>query len=471
MTILDRIIHRASKAAELPTPRLRADPYWEPPSEIRMEKQIALYTKLSWIQIAIKHASQAAAATPYVVREQQGKDLRVVEGHDFLTLLERPNPRQSRFEFLEATFSWRSGAGNCYWWLNRPNAETPPAEIFIIPANKITPVPDGRMGVRGYLYDYGGATPMPLEAWEIVHFKTWNPLDPYIGLSPIDALRIDAMGDIGAQQFNGNFYSRDNAKGAGFLVFKDYIDDERWKRMREDWRDQHGGTQNRRVIQLRGVGDGGAQWIPAQLSQQEMGYLAQRTFTKEQIYDMFAPGLSSILSVNATEANSTAGKDTFLSMCVYPQHVAVSEKIDSDILPAYGENLDGEFEDVRRVDTAQELREQEEYSKSHTLDEIRARWYQDKPIGDERGSKLLAEIKAGGNAAPLPPTEGSIIAAGKALDLRRWRDKAAKAFVAGRALDVPFDPEYLTDDEAMGIRAALKRARTAEDVATIFRGE
>jgi hypothetical protein len=55
-------------------------------------------------------------------------------------------------------------------------------------------------------------------------------------------------------------------------------------------------------------------------------------------------------------------------------------------------------------------------------------------------------------------------AAGKALDRRRWRDKAVKAIVAGRGADVSFDPEYLTDDEAMSVRAALKRASTADDV-------
>jgi hypothetical protein len=196
-----------------------------------------------------------------------------------------------------------------------------------------------------------------------------------------------------------------------------------------------------------------------------MGYLEQRTFTKEQIYDMFAPGLSSILSVNATEANSTAGKDTFLSMCVYPQHIAVSEKIDADVLPAYGDNLDGEFEDVRRVDTAQELREQEAYERTHTIDEVRAKYYGDKPLPP--GARTVGQVPA--PAAPeQPPTEESIAAAGKALDRRRWRDKAAKALVANRPLDVPFDPEFLSDDEAMQIRAGLKRARTAEDVQGVF---
>ena len=470
--MLNRVFARAlrpsAKAEPAPVPgRLRADTQWDPPSEIKAEQQISLYAKLTWVQIAIKIASQTCAATPYNVRQMTaGGDPKPILMHPFLDLLARPNPTQSRFEFLEATFSWRAGAGNCYWWLNRANAEMAPAEIFIIPATKIRPVPDGNMGVKGYLYDYGAAKPMPLEPWEVVHFKTWNPNDRYVGLSPIQALALDAGADLARQRYAMNFYAKDNAKSAGILAFKDFIDEDSWNKLKQDWSEQHGGTKNNRVMRLRGVGSG-VSWIPTQLSQAETQYLEERVFTKEQIYDLFAPGLSSILAVNATEANSTAGKDTFLGMCVYPQHVAVSEKIDSDILPAYGDGLDGEFEDVRRVDTAQELAEQQEYAKYHTVDEVRAKYYGDGPMPAD--ARTVSQGAKPEPLAPMPPTEAQIVEAGKVLDRRRWQAKAIKAMAGGRLADVAFDPDYLSDDEAMTIRAALKRARTAEDVGEVFK--
>lgn len=471
--MLNRILQRATRQPELkaepqPTPgRLRAESFYDPPSDMRQEQQISLYAKLSWIQIAVSISSQTCAATPYSVRSVGRDDPKPIKGHPFLDLLARPNPTQSRFEFLEATFSWRKASGNCYWWLNRPNEETPPAEIWIIPTSKMQPVPDGKMGIKGYLYDYGAAQPMPLEPWEVVHFKTFNPNDRYVGLSPIQSLMLDALGDIASQQYNANFYSKDNAKSAGILAFEDYIEEDNWKRLKDDWSEQHGGTKQNRVMRLRGVGKG-VTWIPTQLTRVELEYLEQRRFTKEQIYDLFAPGLSSILAVNATEANSTAGKDTFLGMCVYPQHVAVSEKIDSDILPSYGEGLDGEFDDVRRVDTAQELMEQAEYAKYHTVDEVRAKYYGDPPLPpDERTATQ------GPKPEPQPmmtPPQEALVQAGKALDLRRWHTKTIKALVAGRSVDVSFDPDYLNDDEAMRIRAGLKRAASAEDLAALFGG-
>jgi len=139
--MLDRILARALsrpsiKAEPAPPPgRLRVESHWDPPSEAKVEKQISLYTKLTWVQIAVSISSQTCAATPYTIAQGE----RDIPDHDFLSLLKRPNPTQSRFEFLEATFSWRKGAGNASWWLNRPDPDMPPAELWIIPATKMQP--------------------------------------------------------------------------------------------------------------------------------------------------------------------------------------------------------------------------------------------------------------------------------------------------------------------------------------------
>jgi hypothetical protein len=232
-------------------------------------------------------------------------------------------------------------------------------------------------------------------------------------------------------------------------------------------------------------GAGGVQWIATQLTQVEIQYLEQRRFTMEEIYARLAPGLASVLAINATEANSTAGKDTFLSMAVYPQTFSIGKKITQKLLPAYGDGLVGAFEDVRRVDTEIELKEQAEYSKTHTVDEIRKKYYQDTPLGDERGTLLPAEIGSGMTdarnpadkpppPAPLqlgaPPAPADALAqAQKRLDRERWERKAINHMAANRPLDLlTFDPDYLSDDEAMPIRAALKAARSADDVRRVF---
>lgn len=489
MTFLDTIRARAAQGmakADSPIPpgRAMANASYERsrlPDLTTAERQANLYANLNWMQVAIGILAQTVATAGFQVKERRGGDLQSVDNHPFELLLAQPNEDQSDFDLIEATVSWRAITGNCYWWLNRMGPDDAPTEIWIIPSYQIEPVPDGQMGVKGYAYDPGDGIKIPLEPWEIVHFKTYNPISRYVGLSAAQALALDSLGDIAAQKYNTGFYAQDNAKPDGILAFADPISDTDWMKLQESAKEQHGGAKAKRMMMLRNVGKGGVEWIQTQLSRMEIQYLEQRAFTKEEIYARMAPGLASVLAVNATEANSTAGKDTFLSMAVYPVTVALGKTITSRIIrPVYGDQFVGVFEDVRRVDTVIELSQQAEYAKTHTIDEIRAKYYQEEKIGDDRGRLLPSEIGKGltdGRAPedkPPPAAFGlpgpddpelALATAGKALDRRRWRDKALKALARGAGADVSFDPEWLSDGETMPIRAALKRARTAGDVA------
>jgi len=473
MSILDNILARttATKAAAPQYPSwLRAgatNETWRIPEMSTAERQAQLYAKLSWLQSAVALVAETAAAATFQVKERRSDGLKDIPNHPFELLLEDPNPNDTQFELLVATFSWLKVTGNCYWWLNRVDENAEPSEIFIIPAHQIQPVPDGRMFLRGYVYDAGDGNAMPLDVHEVCHFKRWNPKSKYVGLSVVEALAIDAAGDIAAQRFNADFYGKDNAKADGILAFKDYIEEGRWNRLRADWSEQHGGTKNKRIMMLRGAGDG-VNWIQTQLTRGDMQYLEQRTFTKEQIYDLVAPGLSSVLAVNATEANSTAGKDTLLSMAIFPLHMSVSHRITKSVLPPYGKRLKGEFEDVRRTDTLVELKQREAFERTHTIDETRAKYDGDGPLPP--GARTVTQGPA---PAPQPttPQPDMLAQAGKALDRQRWQSKAFKSVAGGRGAEVAFDPDYLSEDEAMEIRAALRRARSADDIRAAFKGE
>ncbi len=87
---------------------------------------------------------------------------------------------------------------------------------------------------------------------------------------------------------------------------------------------------------LHGVGDGAIQWVQNTMTAEDAQFLQSRTFTKEEVYGMLAPGLASILAVNATEANAKAGKTTLMEYAIWPMLVMMAQRITSDILPAYG---------------------------------------------------------------------------------------------------------------------------------------
>lgn len=377
---------------------------WEIPLDGGLpESQAELYQKLSWVQIAVAAVAQMAATTALGVQQLTGEEASAVPNHPLELLLKRPNPLDSRYEFMEATFAYKLITGNAYWWLNRTSEDRPPAELWLLPPHKIRPVPDQRMYLRGYVYDAGFGREIALEPWEVVHFRRFHPLSRWQGLSPLEALEMTTKGDLAMQRWNTNYFAKDNAKPAGALAYADPIDDASWGRMKSDIRDQHGGTK-RSLMMLRNVGKGGVSWLNMAMSQKDMEFLAGRTFNKEEIFSLYAPGLSSVLAVNATEANATTGKGTFVEMAVWPQLTSVAEKITNDLLPAYGDNLVVQFDDIRVTDRQLLLSEQAAYERVHTIDEVRAKFYQADPLGDERGNLLIGEIGKGlTNAEPAQP--------------------------------------------------------------------
>lgn len=411
MALLDTIATRLgySKAPPKtppPEPLLQATgagQAWSIPDLSLADAQEELFQRLSWIYGAIMAVATVAASAQLNVLKLSGEKRKDIPNHELEMRLMRPNPLDSRTEIMVKTAAYYDLTGNAYWWLNRRNENAPPAEIWCLPTHQIEPIPDGRMFLKGYKYLPGlGEPERILQPWEIIHFKRFHPRNWFVGLSPIESLATVAMGDLKAQQYNTEFFGKNNAKVPGALVFADDVSDPAWDKLKRDVKDGWGGTQRSGAMMLRGAGKGGVQWVQMALSQTDMEFLGSRTFTKEEIYSIFAPGLASVLAVNATEANARSGKATFIEMAVWPMLVAIAEKVTNNLLPAYGPDLVAEFDDLRVTDRLLELQEQTAFGTVHTVDEIRERYYEDKPLGDERGVLLPAQI---GPATPGPVDE------------------------------------------------------------------
>jgi hypothetical protein len=383
---------------------------WDMPDPGTYENQAKLYTRLSWVYSAVKATAERAALQDFNVKQRSGEDLNDIPNHPFELLLEKPNPKNSQFELMRDTYSYGSINGNAYWWLNKTGAggalheDAEPKEIWVVPSWRVMPVPDENMYIKGYAYDPGpGREMVLLPTWQIVHFSGFNPLNEFVGLSDVEPIGQSAATDIASQEWSYRFF-KGNARLPGILAFKDQINNEiAWERIKNDTAQ---AAEMRNLMLLRGVGDK-VEWLKAAATQEEMQQIALREFTKEEIFSIIAPGLASMLAINATEANSKAGRQTWLDVAIYPRLVAMQQKITTDILPAYGDKLVGEFDDPRQTDRVLELQEQGEFSKTHTIDEIRQEVYQDDPIGDERGELLPAEVGKGltkaDSAANTPP--------------------------------------------------------------------
>lgn len=362
---------------------------WIVPSTDNVEQQARIYLTMSWVQIAVRSVAQTASTIDFeVLKIGPGERVIAVDNHPFEDLLRYPNPWYSQYELFEATFAYRLLTGNAYWYLNRPNEDVCPVEIWVIPPHLITPIVTDGEYVSGYQFTAPDGSVITLPHWQIVHFKTFNPLDPFVGSSPIESVRYDLMGDIAMQRYNANIYGR-NGLPPGILAFADPISDVEFQQIQDDLHQDRD-----RAFVLRGVGAGGVQWLPITARYTDMQYLESRQFTKEEIFNLLAPGLASVLAINATEANAIAGRATFMDLAIRPSLVAVAQKITSDILPVYSSRrIDyiGRFKDVSETDQSLELKQIETASSVMTINEIRQRFFGLDVLPDNRGDLLASD--------------------------------------------------------------------------------
>jgi len=455
---------------------------WAIPDGSQHEVQARLYRQLDWIATAIDVRSETAALTPFDVKRRQSEDSVDIPNHPFELLLQRPNPVQSRAQFLRDYFAWYALTGNVYLYLNVADEDSPPDELWIIPSNLCRPIPDGRSYISHYEVRAGRGPPEKLEPWRVSHLASFNPFNRFIGMSAVESLSLSATADRAEQEWKASFFAKDNAKIPGILAFAQMMNNDAWDLLKREAKDQWGGTKRGGPMFLRGVGTGGVSWLPTAMTQREMQFIADRNFTKEEIWARLAPGLASIVAVNATEANALAGKATLLEYSVWPVLVQAAQKITSDILVRYDPDLVGEFEDVRAANRLLDLEEQQRYEATHTIDEIRNEYYGDDELGDERGGMLPAQISptifTSSTASPAeevqatPQEEAAMplptVEAVRA-ELAAWERFALKRL--GKPRGRAFEPHAIPLLQVARIQAALKEAESVEAIRMLFARE
>lgn len=459
---------------------------WDMPSPTIFATQADMYRLSPILGTAVNILGNDIGTSKINVKRMVREETRDIPNHEFEVLLRNPNPADSGIEFLQYTSSNYLLNGNATWWLNRASQDDVPIEIWTIPFSMITPIPDQRMYIDHYDYFPGNGKPiMRLETYEIVHFRTYNPNNRFVGLSPLESLAVTLQGDLAMRKTNTINYSQHGGAPQSILAFKEFVNEPAWSDIKEEKRN---AAKRNEMMMLRGVGDG-ISWLQRALSNKDMDFIANLKQNMTDIFNRMCPGLISMLSENATEANALAARATYSEKTQWPLMEVIAQKVTSDILPAYGRKLIAIFDDPRVVDKKLKLEEQAAYEKTHTLEEVRKEYYQDDPLGDERDNLLPSQINAntgkptpppvqppqngnqplelqqGTNKNPAMPTDNSTMP--MKAELNRWKRLAIDKF--GKPMK-KWDNIVIPDDMARMIAAKLSACKSIGEVADLFEG-
>jgi len=266
-----------------------------------------------------------------------------------LDLINRVNPSMTKHQLFEYTQSFKDLDGNAYWYLARDKeGKGEIKEIYILKPDKVRIVIDkvNPLKVEGYLFTQPDGQVIPFGPNEILHHKNFDPRGPFPfpskGMGIVEAAAFAIDSDNAARNWNLNFF-KNGARPDGILLTdgESAMDSEEYKRLSEEWQEEHQGEANSHKISIL---SGGMKYQELTRNQKDMDFLAQRTFSRDEILAIFRTPKSIIgITDDVNRANADASVYVFALRTIKPLMQKMVDTLNEFLLPEFGEGLRFEF--------------------------------------------------------------------------------------------------------------------------------
>lgn len=272
-----------------------------------------------------------------VYRETETGKERVLE-HPLAKLFKQPNAQMGMLELLVMTMIYLAIGGNAYW-LKVRSAAGRVVELWVLSDALITPVPGGDKLVSHYEFGGAGANKTDrIETSEIVHFK-WliDPLKPWRGIAPLAAAAREVDTDNEVSRYLYTLLKNDAIPRIALVAPADqFIDDDKYERMRKRWIERYGG-ENRG---MPAVLEGGVDVKQLSLDITQMAFESLHGVPETRIaaalrVPPIVAGLGAGIT-GATFANQTGMDKAFTQRTIVPLWRMVEEELSADMLPEFG---------------------------------------------------------------------------------------------------------------------------------------
>jgi len=302
------------------------------------------YRQNAIVYRCVNEIANGAASIPFCVYQGDIK----LDRHPLISLLNRPNPLQAGVEYFQSLYSYLLLSGNSYALQSDINGV--PRELHVLRPDRIEIEPSNTAIPKSYKYKVGQEVirTYPADpatgASEIKHFKMWNPLDDYLGLSPLMAAAIDVDQHNMIAKHNIALLAN-GARPSGAIVFKPADDagmrtmlsDGQRQQLQSDLHSRFQGVDNAgKPVLLEGDFD----WKEMGMSPRDMDFLSQMNMSAKDIALCF--GIPSQL-IGVPDAQTYANVQEARLALYEETIIPLAKRIESDLnewlAPAFGDDI------------------------------------------------------------------------------------------------------------------------------------
>jgi len=301
-----------------------------------------------WVYRCITELGQAVGSIPWKVVYVEDSGVKVpLSRHPLEKLLNNPNPNQDRSEFFATWIAHLSLAGNAYWektfvvdritGTSRPVVKT----LYHVRPDWIAPIPDPVSFIKGYEFRTRDGKMEKLKPFEITHFRYVDPMNPYVGVSPMSAAARTIEIEDAAVRWNKAILDNYAVPGGILNVPGQGVVAEERKEIQEEIEREFTGENRHRPMILWG----GMTWEQLSLSPKDMEFLEQRKINKYEICSILGVP-PQIIGANEdpTYSNYSVARLSFWEDTIIPLLDWLQTKINGHLAIYWGENIRAEYD-------------------------------------------------------------------------------------------------------------------------------
>jgi HK97 family phage portal protein len=321
-----------------------------------------------WVFAAATLIARNVAKVPLRLYATINGDDQEIWEHPLLELLERVNPLKTPYELWQETIIQLELCGNAYWYL-APNRLGIPGELWPIPPDRMSVVPDAQVLIKGYLYSYQGAT-LAFDRSEIIHLKYPNPNSIYYGMGTLQAATYEYDADLYMKQYSNNLFKNDG-RPTGAITTDQTLDEGTVRKIQAAWKSVYGGVDKAGKI---AVLQGGTKYQQLQMAPNEMDFVNSRKYNRDEILGIFGVPASKLgLVEDVNRANADANDATFQSEVIEPRLKMLEDIFAKHLTPRYDARLWLQFDNPVPEDREFALKQQDLHLKNYviSIDEAR----------------------------------------------------------------------------------------------------
>lgn len=307
------------------------------------------YALNSVVHACVDKIRTAASSVDICVYEERNGKRRKLESHVIKSLMEKPNPLSSGTQFISSLLGYYLIGGNAFIYGNGMiDRRDAPREIYLIPPEAVTITPGTSIFPKLYekSTSSGSRTAYAVDQLngrsDILHLKTFNPLDVWRGLSPMVAAAFGVDVFNSGQRWNLALL-QNGARPPGALMVEQSdgtsapLSDDQFYRLRSQIEEQYSGPSNAgRPLLL----EGGLKWVEMGVNPKDMDFRESMLTMARFVASVYGvPPMLVNIPGESTYSNYETAREAFWTETVLPLLRTILDDFNRWFAPILGDGV------------------------------------------------------------------------------------------------------------------------------------